>query len=250
LAAEVADVLKGLNLSRLDANDSNKPKDAKNKSNQSTKYGKEPNQTPKAAGKQKQKQTSKPADKQKQRQKQQPAKPEPKGKDPETKQSISLADIVPSKQSTARSKARLIVPPTPQWYTLLPPPSLPPAQPIPSALLSTLTQKAQSLHNADTTAYQSSSTSSNSETLFFSKIVSSGTLSDRLSALTLLVQNSPVHNTKALEQLRAIAARGKGQGGRGDSLKALRCIVDWWVGGGVPDRKLKSVLSNNLCSPN
>lgn len=31
--------------------------------------------------------------------------------------------------------------------------------------------------------------------------------------------------------------------GREESLKALRAIVDWWVGGGGPDRKLKSVLS-------
>ncbi|KAG9084675.1 hypothetical protein FRC06_003944 [Ceratobasidium sp. 370] len=29
------------------------------------------------------------------------------------------------------------------------------------------------------------------------------------------------------------------KGGRGESLKALRAIVDWWVGGGCPDRKLR-----------
>jgi len=51
------------------------------------------------------------------------------------------------------------------------------------------------------------------------------------------VQSSPVHNTKALDTLKNMA--GKAGGGRNESLKALRCIVDWWVGGGIPDRKLK-----------
>jgi hypothetical protein len=31
-------------------------------------------------------------------------------------------------------------------------------------------------------------------------------------------------------------------GGKGESLKSLRALVDWWVGGGVPDRKLRSVV--------
>ncbi|KAK2465032.1 hypothetical protein APHAL10511_003108 [Amanita phalloides] len=73
-----------------------------------------------------------------------------------------------------------------------------------------------------------------SETRFLSNIVHSGTLSDRLSALTLLVQSDPVHNVKALDSLKAMAEHG-----RDESLKALRCVVDWWVGGGAPDRKLK-----------
>ena len=67
-------------------------------------------------------------------------------------------------------------------------------------------------------------------------------MSDRLSALTLMVQKSPLHNGKALESLLGMAERGKGKGGREESLKALRCIVDWWVGGGAPDRKLRYVV--------
>jgi len=57
--------------------------------------------------------------------------------------------------------------------------------------------------------------------------------------MTLLVQGSPVHSVKSLESLKNMAERGKGKGGREESLKALRCIVDWWIGGGAPDRKLK-----------
>lgn len=106
-----------------------------------------------------------------------------------------------------------------------------------------LFDRATKLHAADVETYRYSSspslTPSTSDASFLLKILQSGTLSDRLSALTLLVQSSPVHNTRALETLKGMAERGKGAGGREESLKAMRCIVDWWVGGGVPDRKLK-----------
>lgn len=104
-------------------------------------------------------------------------------------------------------------------------------------------ERGASLHAKAVETYQSGSsstvTSSSSDYAFLQKILHSGTLSDRLSALTLLVQSSPLHNTKALETLKGMAERGKGKGGREESLKALRCILDWWVGGGAPNRKLK-----------
>ena len=64
--------------------------------------------------------------------------------------------------------------------------------------------------------------------LLLSRVLSSGTLSDRLSALTLLAQASPVHNQRALESLKGLAQKKSREG----SLKALRAIVDWWCGGG------------------
>ena len=42
---------------------------------------------------------------------------------------------------------------------------------------------------------------------------------------------------KALETLKGMS----GKKGREESLKALRAMVDWWVGGGAPDRKLRCV---------
>lgn len=113
-----------------------------------------------------------------------------------------------------------------------------------------LFDRASALHAQAVLSFQSSSTvtSTKSEFAFLQKILQSGTLSDRLSALTLLVQSSPLHNTKALDALKSLAEKGKGKGGRGGSLKALRCIVDWWAGGGAPDRKLKYVRSSGRCS--
>ncbi|KAG2366005.1 CBF/Mak21 family-domain-containing protein [Suillus spraguei] len=134
---------------------------------------------------------------------------------------------------------------SPLWYQNIPklPGSSTALPSVSSAKLSSLMERGASLHAKAVETYQSGSsstvTSSSSDYAFLQKILHSGTLSDRLSALTLLVQSSPLHNIKALETLKGMAERGKGKGGREESLKALRCILDWWVGGGAPNRKLK-----------
>ena len=147
-----------------------------------------------------------------------------------------------SKPTQSRSSAKFIFPPTSQWFSVIPP--LPAATNLPTPTTtqtSSLLSKATSLHAADSQNYTASgvSTGSASDSQFLQKVLQSGTLSDRLSAMTLLVQGSPLHNLKSLDSLKNMAERGKGKGGREESLKALRCIVDWWAGGGAPDRKLK-----------
>ncbi|KAI0808101.1 CBF/Mak21 family-domain-containing protein [Fomes fomentarius] len=144
-----------------------------------------------------------------------------------------------------------VVTPTPSWYTTVPPlaPNANLAQPSASQL-SSLTKRAASLLDTDTAKYASSSAAqSASDAHFLKTILSTGTLSDRLSALTLLVQASPVHNITALESLRTMAQRGRAKGGRDEGLKAIRCIVDWWVGGGGPGRKLKYFRDQPLHHP-
>ncbi|KAL1742994.1 CBF/Mak21 family-domain-containing protein [Schizophyllum fasciatum] len=142
---------------------------------------------------------------------------------------------------------KFIIPPTSHWYSILEPLGSAPNAPSDLAALSS---KAARLHEADVAAYRSSSASNSaSEAHFLSNIIQSGTLSDRLSALTLLVQSSPLHNTHALETLKGMGERGKGKGGREESLKALRSVVDWWVGGGAPGRKLKYFRDQPLAHP-
>ncbi|KAI1789313.1 CBF-domain-containing protein [Ganoderma leucocontextum] len=144
-----------------------------------------------------------------------------------------------------------VVAPSPSWFTTVP--SLSPKadlkQPSPSQL-SSLTERAASLLSADAKTYSSSSAAKNaSDAHFLKTILSTGTLSDRLSALTLLVQASPVHNAAALENLRSMAQRGRAKGGRDEGLKAVRCVVDWWVGGGGPGRKLRYFRDQLLLHP-
>ena len=151
---------------------------------------------------------------------------------------------VPSANASAK-RGKFVVDPNPQWYTSAPP--LPPAGSLaqPTAQqLSSLSERARQLLQADAELYASTSLSSG-DASFMQTILKSGTLSDRLSALTLMVQGSPVHNIKALEGLKGMMERGKGKG-REEGLKAVRCVVDWWVGGGGPGRKLKCVLPSRL----
>ncbi|KAJ7118810.1 CBF/Mak21 family-domain-containing protein [Mycena epipterygia] len=154
---------------------------------------------------------------------------------------------------TLDPKSHFISPPASQWYLSAGPLGAAPT-PLPAVSatqLASFTTRASNLHTTDIYTFQtsSSSNSSASEANFLSKIIQSGTLSDRLSALTLLVQSSPLHNIKALETLKGMAERGKGKGGREESLKALRCVVDWWIGGGAPDRKLKYMRDQPLSHP-
>ncbi|KAJ6500610.1 CBF/Mak21 family-domain-containing protein [Mycena sanguinolenta] len=183
----------------------------------------------------------------------------PSKKEPATKDTPSVPPAVeepkvqlPSKV-TLDPKSKFVIFPASHWYTSAQPlgvsaTSLPAVN---ATQLASFTTRASNLHGSDIQTFQtsSSSNSSASEANFLSKIIQSGTLSDRLSALTLLVQSSPLHNTKALETLKGMAERGKGKGGREESLKALRCVADWWVGGGAPDRKLKYMRDQPLSHP-
>lgn len=78
---------------------------------------------------------------------------------------------------------------------------------------------------------------STSSRRFLSTIMSSGTLSDKVSALTLTVQESPVHNIKAFEALLSLASKKS----RTQALGALGALVDLLGSGSVlpPDRRLR-----------
>ena len=71
--------------------------------------------------------------------------------------------------------------------------------------------------------------------------MSSGTLSDKISALTLSVQESPVHNVKALESLVGLARKRS----RGQAVEVLGALKDLFGPGALlpSDRKLKAFAS-------
>ncbi len=70
--------------------------------------------------------------------------------------------------------------------------------------------------------------------------MSSGTLSDKVSALTLVVQESPVHNMKALESLLNLARKRS----RGQAVDVLKALKDLLAQGAVlpANRKLRSFM--------
>lgn len=86
--------------------------------------------------------------------------------------------------------------------------------------------------------------SSSSDQAFISQILQSGTHQDKLSALVLIVRESPVHAVKELDKLRGMAGwkeDGIGGGGNKDQRVAvMKALADWWVGGGGKEQgKLK-----------
>ncbi|CAE7156024.1 unnamed protein product [Rhizoctonia solani] len=143
-------------------------------------------------------------------------------------------------------RAKLTVTPSSKWYED-PPPLAQSAGTLSESKLSALAARAAALHAADTTAFSESQFGlSTSDAHFLESVLQGGTRSDRLSALSLVVQGAPVHSTRSLEGLRTMASK---KGGRGENLKALRAIVDWWVGGGCPDRKLRYFRDQPVTSP-
>lgn len=96
---------------------------------------------------------------------------------------------------------------------------------------------ALTLLEADASAYSKSVLSSSSRK-FMSTIMSSGTLSDKVSALTLAIQESPLHNVKAFESLLGLAAKRS----RAQAIGALGALVDLLGPGLVlpPNRRLRT----------
>jgi ribosome biogenesis protein MAK21 len=98
-------------------------------------------------------------------------------------------------------------------------------------------QYADELLEAEATQYTDSHMAKDSSHKFMSTIMASGTMEDKVSALTLLVQESPLHTTKAFDQLLGLSKKKS----RSSALMALAALKDL-MGQGVllpPDRKLK-----------
>lgn len=108
---------------------------------------------------------------------------------------------------------------------------------LPTYILEKVQSYAESLLDDETNSYAANNANSSSHK-FLSTIMTSGTWGDKVSALTLLVQESPIHNTKAFENLLNLA----GKRNRGQALMALGALKDL-LGAGVvlpADRKLRT----------
>lgn len=102
-----------------------------------------------------------------------------------------------------------------------------------SVSIANLKAYAETLLESDSSAYLSQRASSSTQK-FMSTIMSSGTLSDKVSALTLSIQESPLHNRKAFESLITLA----GKRSRGQAIAALGALVDLLGNGTVlPDNR-------------
>ncbi|KMP04077.1 CCAAT/enhancer-binding protein zeta [Coccidioides immitis RMSCC 2394] len=143
------------------------------------------------------------------------------------------------------SSSNLVLDPRPDWYSSPLPEITADGERrsnIPRPVLDHIREYASSLLEVENKAYVSSREASSSSTYkFYSTIVSSGTLSDKISALTLEVQESPLHNVKALEQLVGLAKKRS----RAQAVEVLRSLKDLFAQGTLlpSNRRLKYFIN-------
>ncbi|XP_059177905.1 CCAAT/enhancer-binding protein zeta-like [Physella acuta] len=83
----------------------------------------------------------------------------------------------------------------------------------------------------------------NSEARWLKTVLASGTLSDKMAALTLLIQESPVHNMSSIDSLIAMA----GKKGRREAMMAVDTLRDLFISGLLPEeRKLRAFKQQPL----
>lgn len=139
--------------------------------------------------------------------------------------------------------------PQSEWHALVLPPLPLPSQEtsvLPSDLLGRLHYHATALLENENVKYAKTNRSASSAHHFYSTIMSAGTLSDKISALTLSVQESPLHNMKALESLVGLA----GKRSRGQAVEVLGALKDLFGPGNLlpSDRKLRTFASQPALS--
>ncbi|RPA85862.1 CBF-domain-containing protein [Ascobolus immersus RN42] len=100
-----------------------------------------------------------------------------------------------------------------------------------------LHERGKTLLEKENELYSTKHLTKSSDKKFLSTIMSSGTLTDKISALTLVCQESPLHTTKSLEALLGLAKKKS----RSQAVLALNAIKDLLAAGNVlPDRKLRA----------
>ncbi|KAL8866302.1 MAG: hypothetical protein Q9174_006382, partial [Haloplaca sp. 1 TL-2023] len=149
-------------------------------------------------------------------------------------------DVISKESKSTKGKPQYVLEPQPEWYAATLPAITATSDPIalPADLIARVHEHAKSLLEKENERYASRTGSANSDRQFYSTIMSSGTLSDKISALTLSIQESPLHSVKALETLVGLARKRS----RGQAVEVLGALKDMFGLGSVlpPDRKLRN----------
>ncbi|KAH6845163.1 CBF/Mak21 family-domain-containing protein, partial [Chaetomium sp. MPI-CAGE-AT-0009] len=137
---------------------------------------------------------------------------------------ISKTVTQPQEVRQGKQSGKLIFEPRSDWHGLsldgLSSRATNDSRPHPASI-SNLKAYAEKLLEEDSSSYHAKRASSSTQK-FMSTIMSSGTLSDKVSALTLSIQESPLHNRKGFESLVTLA----GKRSRGQAIAALGALVD------------------------
>ena len=112
--------------------------------------------------------------------------------------------------------------------------------------LDKFTLQVKSAFDADIVAYRKKrNINKNSDKKWIDDVVKKGTLSDKVAALTLQVQESPIHHLEELDLLIAMAVKQEQR----TSQLALEALKDLLIHNLLPDRKLKLFMNRPLGHP-
>jgi ribosome biogenesis protein MAK21 len=147
---------------------------------------------------------------------------------------LSSATKADERKPTAQKRGKLKLEPHSLWFEIEHSP-ITPATTAPNAeVIKHLHSRGTFLLQTEAEAYLSSNHITSSDRQFLSTIMSSGTQSDKLSALTLSISSSPIHCQKQLDALLGMAKKKS----RNEAVQAIAAIKDLLVGNLLPDRKL------------
>ena len=109
-----------------------------------------------------------------------------------------------------------------------------------------LFDRAKGVVDKENQAYFEEFSSNSSQKKFLTQVLTGGTLGDKISALTLLTQESPLHNIKSIDTLLSYCEKKS----RTAALQAINAFKDLLINDILPDRKLvpfaKQPLNNKV----
>lgn len=141
-------------------------------------------------------------------------------------------------QTTIISSDKLIIPYDKPWYEIPLDPQVgqnDDVEKLSKEQIEKLFERGKQTLEADNQTYYEEFTKDSSQAKFMSQILSDGTLNDKISAVTLLIQDSPLHNIKSLETLVSYC----GKKSRNSALQSLNALKDLFLNGLLPNRKLR-----------
>ncbi|ANZ74417.1 BA75_00086T0 [Komagataella pastoris] len=128
---------------------------------------------------------------------------------------------------------KLSIPAQKDWYNV-PMSDQTTADKLSAESLAALMKRGQDFLDRENEIYMREFSKTSSQKKFLNDILTSGTLSDKISALTLLIQEAPLHNVKSVDALMLMCEKKS----RTAALQSIEAVTDMLVNGILPDRKL------------
>lgn len=146
---------------------------------------------------------------------------------------LEQGDVVFNSRHT---KNQLILAPRSDWFNQELDESEATDGQLSDVLVERLYTKAKNLLSKENELFTHENNKTNSQKQFLSQLLTAGTLSDKIGAYSLLIQESPLHSVKYLTSLLGLCRKKS----RGSALQSIAALKDIFVQGGVlPDRKLR-----------